>query len=83
MRQGSGASGGVQNVGQSLIRPARAGDSAALSRLIAQLGYEAHARDVGERLAAIEAEGRMVLVAEQEGTVVGCLSTSVMDEDSE
>lgn len=33
---------------------------------------------MAERLAAMEAEGRIVLVAELDGAVVGCLSTSVM-----
>ena len=33
---------------------------------------------MGERLAAMEAEGRAVLVAVIDGVVVGCLSTSVM-----
>jgi len=33
---------------------------------------------VAERLAAMAAEGRAVLVAELGGAVVGCLSTSVM-----
>ena len=46
--------------------------------LIGQLGYDAGANDVTERLAAMAAEGRVVLVAELDGAVVGCLSTSVM-----
>jgi GNAT superfamily N-acetyltransferase len=46
--------------------------------LIGQLGYEAGASEVAERLAAMVAEGREVLVAELGGAVVGCLSTSVM-----
>jgi predicted N-acetyltransferase YhbS len=65
-------------VGQSLIRSAKAGDADALSALISQLGYEAAAEDVRERLATMTAEDRVVLVAELEGRVVGCLSTSVM-----
>ena len=60
------------------IRPAQACDGAALARLIGQLGYEAGEAEVAERLAAMEAEGRVVLVAELDGAVVGCLSTSVM-----
>jgi predicted N-acetyltransferase YhbS len=61
-----------------LIRSAEPRDSEALSRLIGQLGYEASAAEVAERLAAMHAEGRRVLVAELDGAVVGCLSTSVM-----
>jgi GNAT superfamily N-acetyltransferase len=46
--------------------------------LIGQLGYAVTASEVGERLAAMEADGRVVLVAELDGVLVGCLSTSVM-----
>jgi len=60
------------------IRAATTGDSAALANLISQLDYEAGADDVAERLALMKAEGRVVLVAERDGAVVGCLSTSVM-----
>jgi GNAT superfamily N-acetyltransferase len=60
------------------IRDARSTDSVALSRLIAQLGYAAAEDEVAERLALMEAEGRVVLAAELDGEVVGCLSTSVM-----
>lgn len=61
-----------------MIRAAEPSDSEALARLIGQLGYDASAGEVAERLAAIEAEGRVVLVAELGGAVIGCLSTSVM-----
>ena len=61
-----------------MIRPAEPRDGDALARLIGQLGYDASAGEVAERLAAMEAEGRVVLVAEIAGAVVGCLSTSVM-----
>jgi predicted N-acetyltransferase YhbS len=60
------------------IREAAQGDCAALSRLIEQLGYHASAPDVDERLAGMHADGRLVLVAELDGEVIGCLSTSVM-----
>ncbi len=60
------------------IRPAAADDSAAIARLIGQLDYEVSAYDVAKRLAAMQAEERLVLVAELDGAVVGCLSTSVM-----
>jgi predicted N-acetyltransferase YhbS len=60
------------------IRRARPGDCAALARLIAQLGYTAAEDEVAERLELMEAEGRLVLVAEVDGEVVGCLSTSMM-----
>lgn len=63
---------------ETRVRPATAGDCAALERLIGQLGYEASARDIGPRLAAMEQAGLAVLVAEHGGRVVGCLSTSVM-----
>ena len=60
------------------FRPAEGRDSAALSRLIGQLGYDAGEAEVSERLAAMAADGFTVLVAELDGAVVGCLSTSVM-----
>lgn len=60
------------------IRNAAAGDCPALERLIGQLGYEASAAEIAGRLATMEREGRVVLVAELEGAVIGCLSTSVM-----
>jgi GNAT superfamily N-acetyltransferase len=58
------------------IREARDGDCDSLARLIGQLGYTATAAEVAERLGLME--GRVVLVAEIDGAVVGCLSTSVM-----
>lgn len=60
------------------VRRAERRDAAALARLIGQLGYEAAEAGVIERLALMEAESRLVLVAEVEGAVAGCLSTSVM-----
>ena len=46
--------------------------------MIGQLGYRASTAEVAQRLAAMKAENRVVLVAELDGAVVGCLSTSVM-----
>lgn len=46
--------------------------------MIGQLGYAVAASEVADRLAAMQAEGRLVLVAELDGAVIGCLSTSVM-----
>ena len=60
------------------VRSAEPRDCGALAGLICQLGYDASAEDVAERLAVMVAEGRLVLVAELDGAVVGCLSTSVM-----
>jgi len=65
-------------VGESLIRAAEARDSAALAGLIEQLGYSASAAEVAARLKLMQAEGRAVLVAELDGEVVACLTTSVM-----
>jgi len=61
-----------------VIRQAAADDSRALERLIGQLGYTVTEAEVAARLAAMAGEGRVVLVARLDGTVVGCLSTSVM-----
>ena len=60
------------------IRSATVEDCAILAGLIGQLGYEVTTAAVAERLAAMEADGRPVLVADLDGEVVGCLSTSVM-----
>jgi GNAT superfamily N-acetyltransferase len=60
------------------IRDARTTDRAELARLIAQLGYDATEDEVAERLGLMQAEGRVILVAELDGAVIGCLSTSVM-----
>ena len=63
---------------EPLIRPAEPRDSAALARLIGQLDYVVTPEEVTERLATMTAEGQLVLVAEIEAQVIGCLSTSVM-----
>ena len=60
------------------LRPAEPGDSAALAGLIGQLDYKPTADEVADRLARMAAEDRLVLVAELDGAVVGCLSTSTM-----
>ena len=57
------------------VRKATAADSGAIKRLIDQLGYPVTAAEVEERLRLMEGA---VLVAEKEGDVIGCLSTSVM-----
>jgi GNAT superfamily N-acetyltransferase len=63
---------------EPLIRPAEQRDSATLARLIGQLEYEVSADDVSARLATMDGEGQVGLVAELDGRVVGCLSTSMM-----
>jgi N-acetylglutamate synthase-like GNAT family acetyltransferase len=57
------------------VRDATAADSGAIKRLIDQLGYPVTIADIEDRLRLMEAA---VLVAESEGEVIGCLSTSVM-----
>ena len=61
-----------------VVRSAIAADCRALESLIGQLGYQASETEIAERLAEMKREGRLVLVAELDGAVVGCLSTSVM-----
>jgi predicted N-acetyltransferase YhbS len=61
-----------------IVREAGQGDCGALSRLISQLAYAASEAELSQRLAAMHGEGPRVLVAELEGNVVGCLSTSIM-----
>jgi GNAT superfamily N-acetyltransferase len=65
-------------VGDARIRPATADDSAAIHALIDQLGYPVTADEVKARVAAIVADGQAVLVADRDGAVIGCLSTSMM-----
>lgn len=60
------------------IRPATPDDAPALEILIRQLGYRENAADIGARLKAMIGAGQLVLVAERNGAVVGCLSTSIM-----
>jgi predicted N-acetyltransferase YhbS len=60
------------------IRAANPGDGTAIAGLIAQLGYQATEAEVARRLAQMEAEERLVLLAELDGAVIGCLSTSIM-----
>lgn len=60
------------------IRAAERADCATLAFLIGQLDYSVSESEVAERLVLMQAEGRLVLVAEIKGKVVGCLSTSVM-----
>ena len=61
-----------------VIRTAATDDAQVLEQLIRQLGYEVTAAEITGRLTEMEWEGRLVLVAELAGQVVGCLSTSVM-----
>ena len=61
-----------------VVRPAGPDDCPALERLIRQLGYEEGGDDIAARLAPMIEASRLVLVAEVERQVVGCLSTSVM-----
>lgn len=63
---------------EPLIRAAEARDVPAVAALIGQLDYRVTPEEVAERLAQMQAEGRLVLVAELDGRVIGCLSTSVM-----
>jgi ribosomal protein S18 acetylase RimI-like enzyme len=60
------------------VRNATANDSDVIATLIDRLGYSASPADVAARMAAIESAGNCVLVAEMDGQVIGCLSTSTM-----
>jgi GNAT superfamily N-acetyltransferase len=57
------------------IRPARADDASALSRLLGQLGYPSDADEIPDRLARLHSRpGTIALVAEDRGHVVGCVT---------
>lgn len=64
--------------GPFVIRRAEPRDADALSRLIGQLGYSATPVQVISRLPEMEARCDVVLVAEIDGAVIGCLTASVM-----
>ena len=61
-----------------LVRGAAPADAEAIAAMIAELGYAVTAEQVAARLGTIEEAGQEVLVAEIDGRVVGCLSTSTM-----
>ena len=62
-----------------VIRAANADDAPALAVLMTQLGYpENTATEVAARMPALAAAGGSALVAEIDGSVVGCLTTSIM-----
>ena len=60
------------------VRDATAADCGAIKQLIDQLGYPVTAGEIEERLSLIGDAGQAVLLAELDGSVIGCLSTSVM-----
>jgi GNAT superfamily N-acetyltransferase len=59
------------------IRIATASDAEAMARLIDELGYPVTAEEVEFRLGDIEGAGHCALLAEIDGRVVGCLTTSM------
>jgi GNAT superfamily N-acetyltransferase len=64
---------------KAAIRPARAGDSARIGELLAELGYMASAEQVRERLAATSPLPALHLVAQSSsGTVVAYLSACLL-----
>jgi N-acetylglutamate synthase-like GNAT family acetyltransferase len=60
------------------VREATAADCSAIKRLIDQLGYPVTAAEVEARLQPVREAGQGTLVAETDGKVIGCLTTSVM-----
>lgn len=58
------------------LRSARPDDSAAISRLVTQLGYSASAADIGERLGILLTSERfhVVVAASDDGEVLGWIS---------
>ncbi len=60
-----------------IVRPARADDAGAIARLSAELGYPAAPEDTVSRLTALLADERqLVVVAEDDGNVVGWLQAT-------
>jgi hypothetical protein len=60
---------------ESLVRPAHAADSAALSELFGQLGFPCSLHEVSERLGAAQ---DAALVAVVDGRVAGVITINVM-----
>jgi GNAT superfamily N-acetyltransferase len=60
------------------IREAVPEDAPDLAELIADLGYDVTVAQVSERLGSIAGPGSATLVAETDGRVAGCLTTSMM-----
>jgi GNAT superfamily N-acetyltransferase len=61
------------------VREARAGDAVALAQLFAQLGYPDGPTLIGARVEAVGAEpASTVLVADEDGALVGFVSASVI-----
>jgi GNAT superfamily N-acetyltransferase len=65
--------------GSLVIRPAAASDAAAISALVAELGYPASSDEIPGRLIALESSGHaMAVVAEFHGSVVGLVTAHVL-----
>jgi GNAT superfamily N-acetyltransferase len=60
------------------LRDARPEDADRLVELIAELGFTVEAAGVAERLSQLAADGQPVIVAEDEGALVGMLDWHVM-----
>ena len=61
-----------------IVRLPVADDCSAIRQLIEQLGYAATEVEVRTRLRLVEESGQHALVAERDGKVIGCLTTSTM-----
>jgi predicted N-acetyltransferase YhbS len=68
----------VGRLSEPAIRAATDADAAAIVRLIGELGYSVTEDEVRQRLPLIAGPGLHALVAELDGAVVGCLTTSAM-----
>jgi GNAT superfamily N-acetyltransferase len=61
-----------------IVREAETGDAGRMAELVAQLGFDVDALGVAERLARLEETGEPVLLADDDGEVVGLLDWHIM-----
>jgi GNAT superfamily N-acetyltransferase len=60
------------------IRTAHSGDAAAIASLMTQLGYPQDVAITSQRLAASGDHGHVVIVADDDGAIVGCIQAGAL-----
>ncbi len=68
----------TQTLEQFGVRDAALNDAAGIAGLLGELGFPAHAESIRHRLRSMLAFGESVLVAEEEGRLLGVLTLHIM-----